>query len=107
MYHGVQLTRVRALELHGICIPGGVFEVRCDQGTRGIVEYNHANELLKQHNDSIKSQQWQNIVYELQCSSAAKSAQERREKQEIASAICLLFSKTQYCTGALLGAYRL
>ena len=28
--------------------------------TRGIVEWNHANELLKQHNDSIKSQQWQN-----------------------------------------------
>ena len=35
VYHGVQLTCVRALEVHGICIPGGAFEVRCDQGTRG------------------------------------------------------------------------
>ena len=26
---------------------------------RGIVEWNHAYELLKQHNDSIKRQQWQ------------------------------------------------
>ena len=40
----------------------------------------------------------QTSVYELQCSSAAKSAQERREKQEIASVISLLFSKTQYST---------
>ena len=37
MYHGVQLTRVRALEVHGICIPGGAFEVRCDQGTSDCV----------------------------------------------------------------------
>ena len=33
MYHRVQLTRVRALKAHGICIPGGAFEVRCDQDT--------------------------------------------------------------------------
>ena len=26
MYHRVQLTRVRALEVHGICTPGGAFE---------------------------------------------------------------------------------
>ena len=32
-------------------------------------------------------------VYELQCSSAAKSAQERKEKQEIASVISLLLVK--------------
>ena len=30
VYHGVQLTHVCALEVHGICIPGGAFEVRCD-----------------------------------------------------------------------------
>ena len=34
---GVQLTHVRALEVHGICIPGGAFEVRCDQGTSECV----------------------------------------------------------------------
>ena len=34
----VQLTRVRALEVHGICIPGGAFEVRCDQGTSNSYE---------------------------------------------------------------------
>ena len=36
LYHGVQLTRVRALEIHGICIHGGAFEVRCDQGTSTV-----------------------------------------------------------------------
>ena len=72
--------------------------------TQGIIEWNHANELLKQHNDSIKCQQWQQEWQNRQMCMNYNVAQllrvPRREgkKQEIASVICLLFSKTQYST---------